>query len=80
MSKSDLTVIEGGKVDLITPPEEAKFACWKCGGGCRLFPKTKPMAVQHSMPVCSEWLKIVGKEEDLERFLIKSKIELVLPQ
>lgn len=80
----ELTVIEGGKteplVSLITPPEEAKFVCWSCNGSCRMFPSQRPMSVQHSLPVCAEWLRIVGKHEDIERFLIKSGVELLVPE
>lgn len=80
MSKPDLTVIEGGKVELIKAPAEVKFPCWKCGAGCRMFPSQKPMSVQHSMPVCVAWLQVVAKEDDIERFLIKCGVELLLPQ
>lgn len=80
MSKANLTLVEGGKVELIKAPEEEKFPCWKCGLTCRMFPSQKPMSVQHAMPVCVEWLKIVGKEDDIERFLIKCGVELLVPQ
>lgn len=83
MSKPDLTIIEGGKVDEplvqeVKLPERVEFPCWKCGLSCVLYPKSEPKnATQHAIPVCSEWERIVSKKDDLERFLTKSGVNLL---
>lgn len=80
MSKPELTIIFGGKVDLVETPEREDFGCWSCKAPCVIYPKARPAAVQHSLPECDEWKKIVAGKEDLERFAIKCGIELLLPK
>lgn len=80
MSKPDLKVIEGGKIETVDVPESKEFSCHKCGRSCVIYPRARPVAVQHSIPVCEEWQRIEAKKEDLERFAIKCGVELLLPQ
>lgn len=80
MSKPELTVIEGGKVEVAETPECVPFTCWKCAGPCMMHPRAKPIAVQHCIPACEEWKKIETKKEELERFLIKCDVHLHVPK
>ena len=77
--KPELSVIEGGKIDVVELPERVEFECWKCKGWCVMFPRSKN-ATQHSIPVCKEWERIEKKKEDLERFLIKCGVHLLTKQ
>lgn len=82
MTKPNLKVIPGGKVDLIEAPEEHEFACPVCGRSCKLYPKSKPLAVVHAEPrrACSAWRSIEDRKGDLAQFLIKAGVHLLLPQ
>ncbi len=78
MTKPDLKLIEGGKVEEL--PEQVEFPCPSCKRSCLMFPRTKPIAVQHALPTCRSWKLIEGKKDDIERFLIKAGVHLLLPQ
>ena len=78
MSKPELTIIDGGKVEAVELPEREDFACWKCGKSCVIWPRAEPPSVQHSLPACSEWQRIETGAEDLERFAIKCGVELLI--
>ena len=58
MSKPELTIIDGGKIEAVELPEREDFACWKCGKSCVIWPRAEPPSVQHSLPACSEWQRI----------------------
>jgi hypothetical protein len=77
---ADDVIVEFGKVELVDMPELQEFQCWKCHGKCVIYPRAQPMPVQHQIPACDEWKKIEGKKEDIERWLIKSGLELLVPQ
>lgn len=79
MSKPDLTVIEGGKVQLVEIPERVEFVCHACAVLCVMYPRSKPISVQHGLPTCNDWKRIEGKKDDLERFLIKAGMEVHVP-
>lgn len=79
MTKPDLTIIEGGKVEEYKPPARVDFKCWKCGEPCVLHPNNGN-ATMHSLPACDEWARIESKKEDLERFLIKSGVHMLTKQ
>lgn len=79
MTKPDLTVIEGGKVELAEQPERVDFACWKCNAPCVLHPRNGN-ATMHALPTCEEWTRIESKKEDVERFLIKSGVHMLTKQ
>lgn len=78
MSKPELTIIDGGKIEAVELPEREDFACWKCGNNCVIWPRAEPPSVQHSLPACSEWQRIETGAEDLERFAIKCGVELLI--
>ena len=67
--------IEGGKIDIVETPDRVDFNCFSCGKPCVMYPKSKPLAVQHALPECSEW----GKK-DTARFLIKCDVHLLVPE
>ncbi len=73
-------IVEFGKVEIVDMPERQDFQCWRCHGRCVIYPRAAPMAVQHQIPPCDEWRKIEGKKEDIERWLIKSGLELLVPK
>jgi predicted RNA-binding Zn-ribbon protein involved in translation (DUF1610 family) len=75
-----LTVIEGGKVEEVEIPERVDFACPQCGSACVMYPRNKPMAVQHSLPTCKLWDRVQGKKEDVERFLVKAGVHVLVPK
>lgn len=75
----DVVEVEFGKVETIELPELQEFQCWKCNGKCVIYPRASPMPVQHQIPACDEWKKIENKKEDIERWLIKSGLELLVP-
>jgi hypothetical protein len=73
--KPELSVIEGGKVEAVETPERVDFACHSCSLPCVMYPKSKPLAVQHAIPECSEW-----KKKDTLGFLIKCDVHLHVPK
>lgn len=78
MSKPDLKLIQGDKPDLVEvveTPERVDFACYSCGKPCVMYPRAKPLAVQHSLPECKAWL-----EKDTLGFLIKCEVLLHVPK
>jgi hypothetical protein len=79
-TKPDLKVIEGGKVEAVEIPERADFTCWYCQNPAVIWPRSKPVAVQHSIPVCTEWQKVEAKKDDLERYVIKCGVHVLVPQ
>jgi hypothetical protein len=80
MDKPQLKVIEGGKVEAVEIPERHEFACYKCGGSCVMFPRSKPIAVQHSLPTCKAWQRVEKKLDHVEGFLTKSGADLLIPK
>lgn len=80
MSKPQLTVIEGGKLDVVEVPESQEFDCPTCGGACIIYPRTNPMAVQHSLPTCKGWQRVEAKTDHLEGFLTKAGMHLLIPK
>lgn len=85
MTKPNLTVIEGGKVELVELPERQDFNCWSCGGACVIFPRDAN-ATRHSLPVCAEWDRITSSISIgaapvfVEQFLEKCGIKLLTPK
>lgn len=87
-----LKLLEGGagagKVDQVEIPERHDFDCPRCGKPCVMWPRTKPIAVQHSLPTCKAWKQIEGlpkdrvdgKKRELENFLIEAGVWLLVPQ
>lgn len=69
-----LSLIQGGKIDSVEQPEEVEFACPSCGASCLLYPRTKPLAVQHAKPTCKLWDK-----QQTTSFLIKAGVHLLVP-
>jgi hypothetical protein len=69
-------------VDLVAEiPTEHEFKCCSCGKSCMLYPKGKPMSVQHAEPVCALWKRIEGQPKQLSHFLINSGVPInILPQ
>ncbi len=67
-------------VEEVEVPEEKHFDCPHCGKDCVMFPKAKPIGVQHSLPTCRQWKLIEGKKDDVERFLIKAGVHLLVHQ
>jgi len=74
VSKPTLKVIEGGKVDTVEIPEQVEFTCPSCGLSCIMFPRSKPLAVQHAKPTCKLW-----NRGETQRFLIKAGVHLHVP-
>jgi len=76
MTKSDL---------IVEVPEKQEFSCWKCGGTCVVWPRNKPIAVQHSLPTCSEWqrseqsITVGAPPVFMEQFLEKCGVQLLVP-
>lgn len=68
-----------GKVIAMPAPESVEFACPDCGGNAVMWPRSKPMAVQHSIPICKTWQRIEGKKDDVERYLIKAGVHIHVP-
>lgn len=79
MSKPNLSVIEGGKVDVAPTPERVDFNCHHCKRPCVMYPKATPIAVMHSVPACEEWARIEKKKDDLARYLIKCGVHVHVP-
>lgn len=82
-NKPDLQVIEGGAGgdSLIEEvPEQKEFTCPDCGRSCIIYPRHKPVAVVHAEPRrdCRSWRNIEDKKDDLERFLIKAGVHLLI--
>lgn len=80
MSKPDLRVIEGGKVELAEAPERVDFTCCDCQRPCVMYPRADPIAVMHSIPACDEWKRIEKKKDDLARYLIKCGVHVHVPE
>lgn len=78
MTKPDLKLVRGSKIEVIEAPERIDFTCWKCGRPCVTYPRGGS-ATQHSLPTCAEWQKIEAKKDDVERFLIKSGLHISTP-
>jgi hypothetical protein len=75
-----LTLIDGGKMVLpVEIPEVHEFKCFKCGASCVMYPRAKPMAVQHALPVCSEWKRGEKDGKLTRRFLVTCGLELLIP-
>lgn len=79
MSKPDLTVIEGGKVELAETPERVDFKCHHCQRPAVMYPLSKPISVMHSVPACEEWARIAMRKDDLARYLIKCNVHVHVP-
>ena len=86
MSKPKLTLHTGGKVEAVEVPNEQHFACWHCGKDCVVWPRATPIAVQHSLPTCTEWKKseasisIGSPPVFMEQFLEKCGVMLHKPE
>jgi hypothetical protein len=76
--KPNLKVIEGGKVDPVEIPERVDFPCGACGAPCVMFPRNKPIAVQHALPACKRWKQVPNKVTT-EQFLIEAGAHLHVP-
>lgn len=74
-----LKLIKGEKVEPVETPERVEFPCPHCKASCVMWPRSKPLAVQHSLPTCKGWQRVEGKKDDLERFLIKAGVHLLVP-
>jgi len=79
MSKPDLKVIEGGKVEAVETPERVDFKCCDCKRPAVMYPRTQPIAVMHSVPACEEWVRIAMRKDDLARYLIKCGVHVHVP-
>lgn len=71
---------EGQRVETVDVPECVDFDCPHCKGPCVMFPRSKPVAVQHGLPTCKGWQRVEKKKDDLERFLIRAGVHLLIPQ
>lgn len=81
MAKEHLRLIEGGAGDgkLIEElPEQVEFKCPQCKASCIFRPSSR--GVQHALPTCRAWQRIEGKKDDVERFLIKAGLHLLVPK
>lgn len=75
--KPDLKLIQGDKANLVeavATPERVDFDCHSCGRPCVMYPKSKPLAVQHALPDCDEW-----KKKETAAFLIKCGVHMHVP-
>lgn len=79
MKKSDLVLIEGGKVEVPETPDRVDFTCHHCKMPCVMYPRSTPIATMHAVPGCTEWAKVEGKRDDLARFLIKCGVHVHVP-
>lgn len=80
MSKPRLTLIEGGKIEGVSAPELEHFRCPTCGEQCVIYPRSSPIAVQHSIPTCKGWQRVEKGTDHLEGFLTKAGVGLLLPK
>jgi hypothetical protein len=62
------------------PPEEVIFNCPACAASVRMRPRDLPISVAHSLPYCESWEQIEGKKDDVERFLIKAGVHVLVPE
>ncbi len=62
-----------------SPPPVVNFECPDCGLPVRMRPLEQPIPVEHAIPHCPSWLKIEGKRDDLERYLIKAAVHIHVP-
>lgn len=69
----------GGTVTHLAPAV-VDFECPECHQAARMFPRDKPIGVEHSLPVCQLWEQITGKKDDVERYLIKAGVHIYAPQ
>ena len=72
--------IPGKIVEMVDVPAVKHFTCPDCKAQCVMYPRSKPMGVQHSIPTCKTWQQVEGRKDDLERFLIKAGVHLLVPQ
>lgn len=66
-------------IELSDIPERVDFNCHDCERPCIMYPRSKPIAVMHSVPVCESWQDVEGKKDDLERYLIKCGVHMIVP-
>lgn len=81
--KPDLKLIQGSGeklIETVETPERVEFNCHHCKGACIMYPRAKPIAVQHAIPACEAWITIEAKKDDLERFLIKCGVHVLVPE
>jgi len=71
--------VTDAKVIQLETPECVEFTCPDCQQSARMWPRAKPMAVQHSIPICKTWQAIEGKKDDVERYLIKAGVHILVP-
>jgi len=67
-------------IETVETPETVHFTCPDCKRACVLYPRNKPMGAQHVVPTCKSWQRVEGRKEDLERFLIKAGVDLLVLQ
>jgi predicted RNA-binding Zn-ribbon protein involved in translation (DUF1610 family) len=60
-------------------PELVQFACPECKQPARMFPRSQPIGVEHSLPPCKLWQNIHNKKDDVERYLIKAGVHIHVP-
>lgn len=71
---------KSGIIEKVEAPEFVHFNCPDCGRRCVLYPRNKPMGAQHVVPTCKTWQLVESRKEDLERFLIKAGVDLLVLQ
>ena len=92
-AKPDLKLIQGSGanvlksthrgdklIETVDTPERVEFNCHHCKGVCQMYPRAKPIAVQHAIPACEAWTTIEAGKDDLERFLIKCGVHVLVPE
>lgn len=67
-------------LEVVQIPEEVIFNCPDCAADVRMRPRDQPISVAHSLPYCGTWEKIEGKKDDVERFLIKAGVHVLVPE
>jgi len=71
---------EKGLIETVETPEFVHFDCPDCKRRCVLYPRNKPMGAQHVVPTCKSWQQVEAGKEDLERFLIKAGVDVLVLQ
>lgn len=78
--KKVIHLAERRKVEAVETPERVDFSCFHCEMQCVMYPRAKPISVQHGLPTCKEWSRVELKKDDLERFLIKCGVHVLVPK
>lgn len=67
-------------IETVEAPASQQFACPDCKGPCVIYPRLKPVGVQHSIPTCRTWQLVSKDKAELGRYLIKAGVHLLVPE